>query len=148
MARHRDYTPEDDERITRLYLGGDTIFAIAELVGRTRYSVEGRLRLLGVTRPRLNKPAARSGCRWSDEETAILRANSSASIHRLLELLPGRSRGAIYEQLARLGGNVERDYCRPLHMPFETSSGVRAIRTRHGVIPYVPTIHDHLVGTV
>lgn len=143
------YVPYDDDEnaiLARMYEDGEALHAIADALGRTRHSVESRIYKLGLKRKRA-KLAVRAGYRWTDAEVEVLKTNAAAPIWKLLELLPGRSRGAIYEQLAKLGGSVEREHSRPLNIPFTTASGARAIRTeRHGVVPYVPSIHDRLVA--
>lgn len=148
MKFGKSFPPDEDARITAMYMDGEPLQSIADATGRTYHGIESRVRKLGLRRNRPPNSAPRAGMWWTDEERRVLRENSAAPMAHLLELLPGRTRGSIYEQLSRLGGNEEREFSRPLHTPFETSSGARAIRTKRGVIPYVPTIHDHLIGTL
>jgi hypothetical protein len=146
MRHLKPYTPEDDARITALYMAGEQLHVIADAVGRTRYSVESRVHKLNIRRNRIKIEAGRTGCRWTREEIETLRANSAKPIDVIMSLVPGRTKGAIYAQLQELGGDVEREYSRPLNTPFVTASGVKAIRLATGTVPYVPSIHDELVG--
>ncbi len=140
------FTPEDDARIIALYMAGEQLHTIADALGRTRYSVESRVHKLNIRRDRIKVEGGRTGCRWTKEEMDALRANAAKPIDIIMSMVPGRSKGAIYAQLQELGGDVEREYSRPLNVPFVTASGVRAIRLATGTVPYVPSIHDELVG--
>lgn len=108
---------------------------------------------------------------WRPSELAIMRANLTLTCTALATMLPGRSPGAVSERLSyerkragvdvrALARNKARERAvksatrsrerkavtfppepRPLGVPFQTTSGLWAIRLGSGVVPYIPTLY-------
>jgi hypothetical protein len=140
------YSAEEDAKLTEMYITGARPTHIAEVLGRTRGSVNSRVVKLKLKSKR-KLGTDRSGFRWGDDEIDVLRKNRDAPVDVLMTLLPGRGPYGINKMLAQIG--AERPPAstgRPIGVPFQTPSGVWAIRLASGVVPYVPTIHAHLHG--
>ena len=143
----RPFTPEDDDTIRRMCAAGIDDTVIGEALGRTRYAIESRRYRIKVKRP-ANRGAKVEGA----EEAEIKRLAEAGLTVTEIGLAVNRTRAAVRRALMRvnLTAHTEPDKQtvtwieheeRPLGVPFETSSGLVAIRLASGVVPFVPSLY-------
>lgn len=125
---------------------------IADRLGRTPDAVATKRKNLGVFNTYRVKPAEP----WTDAEVELLTLNAHLGIEDLVAMFPHRGRHGIltkrYTIRRRLGMQQPRNLGpepaaednseRPLWVPFVSTSGVKAIRTEAGIVPFVTLIHS------
>jgi hypothetical protein len=155
------WTDADDAAVLRLYEAGHSHAQIAMRCGRSEDSTRNRILKLRRSQglePRTSPPVypatkADGSRAWSPEELVLLGANKHLKMGELRMLFPHRSKGSIDKKVRSLFGlrtpyerAPEMAETRPPNKPFDTLSGIRAIRREGEAVPmpYIPTIHSHL----
>jgi hypothetical protein len=133
--RWRLWTAEEDEIIASV--GYVIEEAMKLLPHRSRGAIEHRIW-------EATRDDKKGGSRWSAEEVRTLEANASRTLPEIAALLPGRSTGAVFSMLGKLGiynRHIPASEEMPDGTVFETSAGIRAIRRKGISVPYIPSLY-------
>jgi hypothetical protein len=99
----RRWTPEEDDLLRKAYRDGSSLTPVRTRLGRSTSSIRWRCGELGLQGTHVNKAGWRTERPWSEEETAILRAEYGKTPNAELARKLDRKWTAVRDRAAHLG---------------------------------------------